>query len=113
VPSGRFVCVGTPSQINGDLDLTIFRRVCQEIGGTQAKTARHTIVIRDTVLRARSRDCHSELEEQSGKRRRRTLGYATIRSFSAKARGVDFQIPAKTIIGEVDVAKRRRGRDLR
>ena len=46
-----FVCVGTPSQSNGSLDLNYIRRVCEEIGlALRGKTARHTIVIRSTLL---------------------------------------------------------------
>ena len=46
-----FVCVGTPSQTNGNLDLTHIRRVCELIGGAlKNKSARHTVVIRSTIL---------------------------------------------------------------
>jgi GDP-mannose 6-dehydrogenase len=46
-----FVCVGTPSQANGNLDLTYIRRVCEEIGlALGSKAARHTVVIRSTIL---------------------------------------------------------------
>src|SRR5919112_2560465 len=45
------VCVGTPSNPNGSLNLTYIKRVCQEIGAAlEAKTARHTVVIRSTML---------------------------------------------------------------
>ena len=45
------VCVGTPSQPNGSLDLSHIERVCREIGaGVQAKRERHTVVIRSTML---------------------------------------------------------------
>src|SRR4051812_10252284 len=45
------VCVGTPSQSNGSLDLTYVKRVCQEIGAAiEAKGARHIVVIRSTML---------------------------------------------------------------
>src|SRR5579863_6886917 len=46
-----FVCVGTPSQANGNLDLTHIRRVCELIGSAlKNKAARHTVVIRSTIL---------------------------------------------------------------
>ena len=46
-----FVCVGTPSQINGNLDLTYMRRVCELIGDAlKNKPTRHTVVIRSTIL---------------------------------------------------------------
>jgi len=46
-----FVCVGTPSQVNGNLDLTYIRRVCELIGqALRSKSARHTIVVRSTIL---------------------------------------------------------------
>src|SRR5688500_3286427 len=45
------VCVGTPSQPNGSLDLSYIKRVCQDIGaGMEAKKERHTVVIRSTML---------------------------------------------------------------
>ena len=46
-----FVCVGTPSQLNGNLDLTHVRNVCEQIGhALKDKSARHTVVIRSTIL---------------------------------------------------------------
>src|SRR6266446_470019 len=44
------VCVGTPSNTNGSLDLTYVERVCQEIAAAlKEKPARHTVVIRSTM----------------------------------------------------------------
>ena len=46
-----FVCVGTPSQPNGNLDLRYIRRICEQIGGAlRTKADRHTVVIRSTIL---------------------------------------------------------------
>lgn len=46
-----FICVGTPSQPNGNLDLRYIRRICEQIGNAlRTKTDRHTIVIRSTIL---------------------------------------------------------------
>ncbi len=45
------VCVGTPSNHNGSLDLTYVRRVCKEIGAAlEMKQGGHVIVIRSTML---------------------------------------------------------------
>lgn len=45
------VCVGTPSQLNGSLDLTYVMNVCRNIGAALAqKEAHHTVVIRSTVI---------------------------------------------------------------
>src|ERR1700682_289154 len=45
------VCVGTPSNPNGSLDLTFVKRVCEEIGAVLAnKVAPHVVVIRSTML---------------------------------------------------------------
>ncbi len=56
-----FVCVGTPSQANGNLDLTYIRRVCELIGKSlKNKPGRHTVVIRSTVLPGNdASDCYS------------------------------------------------------
>src|SRR5438445_3681324 len=46
-----FVCVGTPSQANGNLDLRYIRRICEQIGeALKQKAERHVVVIRSTIL---------------------------------------------------------------
>lgn len=46
-----FVCVGTPSQPNGNLDLSFVRHVCEQIGDClRRKNARHIVVVRSTIL---------------------------------------------------------------
>src|SRR5436305_3346087 len=45
------VCVGTPSNPNGSLDLTYIKRVCKEISAAlEAKLERHTVDIRSNML---------------------------------------------------------------
>src|SRR5882762_367274 len=45
------ICVGTPSNANGSLDLSYVERVCQEIGAAlKSKEGRHIVVIRSTML---------------------------------------------------------------
>lgn len=65
-----FVCVGTPSQPNGNLDLRYIRRVCELIGRSlRVKPTRHTIVIRSTILPSTMRQIViTTLEENSGKK---------------------------------------------
>ena len=102
-----FVCVGTPSQMNGNLDLTYIRRVCEEIGRVlKNKRERHTIVIRSTVLPGTMREIVIPiLEEQSGKRAGVGFGICNNPEFLREGSAVtDFKFPAKTIIGEVDEA---------
>src|SRR5215831_1996446 len=46
-----FICVGTPSQRNGKLDLSHIRKVSTDIGhALRAKKSFHWIVVRSTVL---------------------------------------------------------------
>ena len=45
------VCVGTPSNLNGSLDLRYVQRVCEEIGAAlRGKTSPHLVVMRSTML---------------------------------------------------------------
>jgi GDP-mannose 6-dehydrogenase len=100
-----FVCVGTPSQANGNLDLTYIRRVCELIGRTlKNKTGRHTVVIRSTVLPGTMRDIViPTLEENSGKKAGIEFGVCNNPEFLREGSAVmDFNFPPKTVIGQFD-----------
>jgi GDP-mannose 6-dehydrogenase len=100
-----FVCVGTPSQANGNLDLTYIRRVCELIGDAiKKKTARHTVVIRSTILPGTMRGIIIPiLEECSGKKAGVDFGVCNNPEFLREGSAVrDFDAPPKTVIGEVD-----------
>jgi GDP-mannose 6-dehydrogenase len=100
-----FVCVGTPSQTNGNLDLRYIRRICEQIGeALKIKTAWHTVVIRSTILPG---TMHSivipVLEEFSGKKAGTDFGVCHNPEFLREGSAVkDFHNPPKTVIGELD-----------
>lgn len=102
-----FVCVGTPSQINGNLDLTHVRHVCEQVGqALKNKTGRHTVVIRSTILPGTMRQLVIPvLEENSGKKAGIDFGVCNNPEFLREGSAVaDFSAPCKTVIGEVDRA---------
>jgi GDP-mannose 6-dehydrogenase len=101
------VCVGTPSQINGNLDLTHVRHICEQLGqGLKNKSARHTVVIRSTILPGTMRRMVIPvLEESSGKKAGRDFGLCNNPEFLREGTAVmDFAFPSKTVIGELDQA---------
>ena len=102
-----FVCVGTPSQNNGNLDLTFIRRVCEEIGAAlRTKATLHIVVIRSTILPGTMRRIVIPLLEQhSGKQAGIGFGVCNNPEFLREGSAVmDFKLPAKTVIGELDRA---------
>jgi GDP-mannose 6-dehydrogenase len=101
-----FVCVGTPSQSNGNLDLTYIRRVCELIGDAIRKKAhRHTVVIRSTILPGTMRQLVIPvLEEHSQKKAGVDFGVCNNPEFLREGSAVsDFRKPPKTVIGQLDV----------
>jgi GDP-mannose 6-dehydrogenase len=99
------VCVGTPSQLNGNLDLSYVRRVCEEIGAAiKAKPAFHVVVIRSTMLPGSMRDVvMPTLEAASGKRIGVDFGVCNNPEFLREGTAVyDYYHPPKTVIGESD-----------
>jgi len=63
-----FVCVGTPSGPNGELDLDSIRRVSSDIGqGLRNRQGYHLVVVRSTMLPGSTETCVLPiLERQSG-----------------------------------------------
>lgn len=102
-----FVCVGTPSQKNGNLDLHYVQRVCEEIGhALKKKSAWHTVVIRSTILPGTmDRVVIPTLEQSSGKQAGIDFGVCHNPEFLREGSAVkDFHCPPKTVIGELDQA---------
>jgi GDP-mannose 6-dehydrogenase len=100
-----FVCVGTPSQANGNLDLRYIRRICEQIGeALKVKSERHTVVIRSTILPGTMRTIViPTLEELSGKKAGLNFGVCNNPEFLREGSAVkDFRCPPKTVIGEID-----------
>lgn len=99
------VCVGTPSQVNGNLDLTYLERVCDDIGAClKEKDAFHVVVIRSTMLPGTIRETViPTLEAASGKVAGKDFGVCNNPEFLREGSAVrDFREPPKTVIGESD-----------
>lgn len=99
------ICVGTPSQLNGSLDLSYVRKVCEEIGAAlKSKDAFHVVVARSTMLPGTMRDVViPTLEMYSGKVAGRDFGVCNNPEFLREGTAVyDYRNPPKTVIGETD-----------
>jgi GDP-mannose 6-dehydrogenase len=100
-----FICVGTPSQVNGNLDLTYIRRICEQIGeALEQKSDRHTVVIRSTILPGTMRNIVIPvLQERSGKKAGIDFGVCHNPEFLREGSAVkDFNFPPQTVVGEID-----------
>ncbi len=99
------ICVGTPSQMNGNLDLRYIRNVCEEIGEVlKEKDDYHVVCMRSTVLPGTAHDIAIPvLEDFSGKKNGEGFGYASNPEFLRESTAIyDFYNPPKTVIGESD-----------
>ena len=99
------VCVGTPSNANGSLDLNYIKRVCKEIGGAlEAKRERHIVVMRSTMLPGTIESVVvPTLEVYSGKKAGRDFGVCVNPEFLREGTSLkDFYSPPFTLIGADD-----------
>ncbi len=99
------VCVGTPGNHNGSLDLTYVKRACQQIGeALESKRRYHIVVLRSTMLPGTI--CETLvpiLEVYSGKRAGRDFGVAINPEFLREGSSIhDFANPPFTLIGADD-----------
>jgi GDP-mannose 6-dehydrogenase len=100
-----FICVGTPSRKNGDLDVHYIKSVCNEIGSVLCNKADyHTVVVRSTVLPGTVKNIVIPiLEKSSGKRAGTDFGVAVNPEFLREGKAInDYDHPAITVIGELD-----------
>jgi len=96
------ICVGTPGQENGSIDLKYVQRVFEEIGDyLSSKSTFHWIVLRSTVLPGTTEQVLIPiLEEKSGKLAGRDFGVCFNPEFLREGSSVwDFFNPPKTVIG--------------
>jgi GDP-mannose 6-dehydrogenase len=96
------VCVGTPSNANGSLDLDHVKHVCEEIGAAiKTKAARHTVVIRSTMLPGTIESLViPALEASSGKKAGGDFGVCINPEFLREGSSLkDFYAPPFTLIG--------------
>jgi GDP-mannose 6-dehydrogenase len=99
------ICVGTPSQLNGSLDLRYIRNACEEIGAAlRHKSGFHVVVARSTMLPGTMRDVVlPTLESASGRVAGRDFGVCNNPEFLREGTAVhDYRNPPKTVIGELD-----------
>lgn len=100
-----WICVGTPSELNGSLDLRYVRRVCEQIGAAlKRKKEFHVVVARSTMLPGSMRNVViPTLEQASGKKAGVDFGVCINPEFLREGTAVyDFYNPPKTVIGEMD-----------
>jgi GDP-mannose 6-dehydrogenase len=100
-----FICVGTPSRFNGNLDVSYVRRVCEQIGTVlKGKDNWHLVVVRSTILPGAMRNVVIPvLEEFSGKKAGQEFGVCNNPEFLREGTAVhDFHHPPKTVIGALD-----------
>jgi GDP-mannose 6-dehydrogenase len=99
------ICVGTPSQGNGNLDLRYVETVCREIGRIlRDKQDFHIVVTRSTMLPGSMMNTVIPiLEKAAGKKAGVDFGVCNNPEFLREGTAVyDFYHPPKTVIGETD-----------
>jgi len=99
------VCVGTPSNQNGSLDLRHVQQVCREIGAAlKTKNERHVVVIRSTMLPGTVQNTVIRaLEESSGKEAVTDFGICINPEFLREGSSLkDYYAPPFTLIGADD-----------
>jgi len=100
-----FVCVGTPSNVDGSLNLDHITESIKEIGSRlKRKRGFHTVVIKSTVMPGTTMKLLiPELERSSGKKNGKDWGMAVNPEFLREGSAVhDFLVPDRIVIGSDD-----------
>jgi GDP-mannose 6-dehydrogenase len=97
-----FVCVGTPSQVNGSLDTTYIKRVSEGLGrAIRKKNDFHSVIVRSTILPGTmDRLVIPTLEKLSGKRAGRDFGIGYYPEFLREGSAIyDYDNPGGVVLG--------------
>jgi UDPglucose 6-dehydrogenase len=100
-----FICVGTPSAEDGEIDLSIVREAAASIGAALAKReGYHVVVVKSTVVpETTEKFVLPMLEKTSGKKAGKNFGVAMNPEFLREGKGVqDFMNPDKIVVGAID-----------
>jgi GDP-mannose 6-dehydrogenase len=100
-----FICVGTPSNPNGSLNLAYVKRVSEHIGeALVTKSGYHVVVARSTMLPGSTEEMViPTLEQASGKQAGRDFGVCFNPEFLREGSSIkDFYDPPFTVIGADD-----------
>ena len=110
-----FICVGTPSKSNGDIDLTFVRKASVEIGRClKEKNHWHLVVVKSTVLPGTTQGfVLPTLEKHSGKKAGKDFGLAMNPEFLREGDAIkDFFEPDRIVIGFYDKRSRNLLKEL-
>jgi GDP-mannose 6-dehydrogenase len=109
------ICVGTPSDSNGNLNLVFVERVCQQIGQALAsKEGYHVVVVRSTMLPGSTEErIIPVLESASGHQAGRDFGVSFNPEFLREGTAIhDFHHPPFSLIGQYDDRGAKMAADL-
>jgi GDP-mannose 6-dehydrogenase len=99
------ICVGTPSNLDGSINLEHIKRVCSDIGRTlKTKSKFHVVVIRSTIMPGTTENILIPLlERESGKKVFIDFGIGVNPEFMREGHAIyDFYNPERIIIGAND-----------
>ncbi len=100
-----FICVGTPSEEDGSINLSIVRAAAESIGLALAKkNGYHVVVVKSTVVpETTEKFVLPVLEEKSGKTAGKDFGVAMNPEFLREGKAIyDFRHPDKIVVGSID-----------
>src|SRR5436309_6873872 len=101
------ICVGTPANGNGSLNLQFVQNVCRQIGAALAThESYHVVIVRSTVLPGTTQDVLIPvLEQESGRVAGDDFGVCMNPEFLREGTALeDYYAPSHVVVGELDQA---------
>lgn len=99
-----FICVGTPSDSHGNIDLHIVKAACNGIGDSLRKKKRyHVVAIKSTVVPETTEKVVLPIIENSSGKRTDDFGLVMNPEFLREGKAIyDFMHPDKIVVGSID-----------